>query len=83
VFPLSFVSSAHVPVSTMPGWMQAFANNQPMTQMVNTVRLLTGGPQAQALLGHPVSYYLVPSLLWTAGLVVVFAPLAVWKLKST
>ncbi len=52
VFPLSFVSSAYVPVSTMPGWMQAFANNQPMTQMVNTVRLLTGGPQAQALLGH-------------------------------
>ena len=83
VFPLSFVSSAYVPVSTMPGWMQAFANNQPMTQMVNTVRLLTGGPQAQALLGHPVSYYLVPSLLWTAGLVVVFAPMAVWKLKTT
>ena len=83
VFPLSFVSSAYVPVSTMPGWMQAFANNQPMTQMVNTVRLLTGGPQAQQLLGHPVSYYLVPSLLWTAGLVIVFAPLAVWKLKTT
>ena len=83
VFPLSFVSSAYVPVSTMPGWMQAFANNQPMTQMVNTVRLLTGGPAAQQLLGHPVSYYLVPSLLWTAGLVIVFAPLAVWKLKTT
>ena len=82
VFPLSFVSSAYVPVSTMPGWMQAFANNQPMTQMVNTVRLLTGGPAAQQLLGHSVSYYLVPSLLWTAGLVVVFAPLAVWKLKT-
>jgi ABC-2 type transport system permease protein len=83
VFPLSFVSSAYVPVSTMPGWMQTFANNQPMTQMVNTVRLLTGGPAAQALLGHPVSYYLVPSLLWTAGLVIVFAPIAVWKLKSS
>jgi ABC-2 type transport system permease protein len=83
VFPLSFVSSAYVPVSTMPGWMQAFANNQPMTQMVNTVRVLTGGPAAQQLLGHSVSYYLVPSLLWTAGLVIVFAPLAVWKLKTT
>ena len=45
--------------------------------------LAAGGPQAQALLGHPVSYYLWPSLLWTAGLVVVFAPIAVWKLKST
>jgi ABC-2 type transport system permease protein len=83
VFPLSFVSSAYVPVSTMPGWMQAFANNQPMTWMVNTVRVLTGGPGAEQLLGHSLSYYLVPSLLWTAGLVVVFAPLAVWKLKTT
>src|ERR1700729_3020783 len=83
VFPLSFVSSAYVPVSTMPGWMQAFAMNQPLTQMVNTVRLLTGGPQAEQLLGHSVSYYLVPSLLWTAGLVIVFAPVAAWKLKTT
>jgi ABC transporter DrrB family efflux protein len=83
VFPLSFVSSAYVPVSTMPGWMQGFANNQPMTQMVNTVRLLTGGPQAQALLGHSVSYYLWPSLLWSLGLVLVFAPLSVWKLKKS
>jgi ABC transporter DrrB family efflux protein len=83
VFPLSFVSSAYVPVSTMPGWMQGFANNQPMTQMVNTVRLLTGGPQARALLGHSVSYYLWPSLLWSLGLVLVFAPLAVWKLKKS
>jgi ABC-2 type transport system permease protein len=83
VFPLSFVSSAYVPVSTMPGWMQGFANNQPMTWMVNTVRVLTGGPQAQALLGHPASYYLWPSLLWSLGLVVVFAPLAAWRLKKS
>ena len=83
VFPLSFVSSAYVPVATMPGWMQAFATNQPMTQMVNTVRLLTGGPAAEQLLGHSLSYYLVRSLLWSAGLVVVFAPLAVRKLKRS
>ena len=43
VFPLSFVSSAYVPVSTMPGWMQAFANHQPLTYMSDTVRLLTEG----------------------------------------
>ena len=33
VFPLSFVSSAYVPVATMPGWLQGFAMNQPLTQM--------------------------------------------------
>ncbi len=83
VFPLSFVSSAYVPVSTMPGWMQGFANHQPMTPMCNTVRILTGGPAAEHLLGHSLAYYLVPSLLWTAGIVVIFAPLAVWKLKRS
>jgi len=83
VFPLSFVSSAYVPVATMPGWMQGFATYQPMTQMVDTVRLLTGGPAAERLLGHPVSYYLVPSLWWTAALILVFAPLAAWKLKKS
>jgi ABC transporter DrrB family efflux protein len=83
VFPLSFVSSAYVPVSTMPGWMQGFANNQPLTQMINSVRWLTGGPQAQALLGHSLSHFLVPALLWSLGLVLVFAPLAVWKLKKS
>jgi ABC transporter DrrB family efflux protein len=83
VFPLSFVSSAYVPVATMPGWMQAFARNQPMTLMCNTVRLLVGGPAARHLLGHPVSYYLWPSLAWTAGIVLVFAPLAVWKLRRS
>jgi ABC transporter DrrB family efflux protein len=83
VFPLSFVSSAYVPVATMPGWMQGFANNQPMTLMCNTVRILTGGPAAEQLLGHSLSYYLVPSLLWTAGIIAVFAPLAVWKLKRS
>jgi ABC-2 type transport system permease protein len=83
VFPLSFVSSAYVPVSTMPDWMQGFATYQPMTPMVNTVRILTGGPAAQVLLGHSLSYYLVPALLWTVGLVVVFAPLATWKLKTS
>ncbi|HEX5265484.1 MAG TPA: ABC transporter permease [Acidimicrobiales bacterium] len=83
VFPLSFVSSAYVPVSTMPGWMQPFAVHQPMTQMVNTARLLTGDSAARHLLGHSVAYYLVPSLLWTAGLILVFAPLTVWLLKRS
>jgi len=83
VFPLTFVSSAYVPVSTMPGWMQGFAEHQPMTVMCNTVRILTGGPAAEQLLGHSLSYYLVPSLLWTAGIVVVFAPLAVRRLRRS
>jgi ABC-2 type transport system permease protein len=83
VFPLSFVSSAYVPVSTMPGWMQAFASHQPLTAMCNTVRLLTEGHASELLLGHSLATYLVPSLLWSAGLVVLFAPLTVWRLRRS
>jgi ABC-2 type transport system permease protein len=81
VFPLAFVSSAYVPVSTMPGWMQAFADHQPLTYMSNTVRLLTEGHGAEQLLGHSVGSYLPLSLIWSAGIVVVFAPLTIWRLR--
>src|ERR687895_1305130 len=43
VFPLTFVSSAFVPTNTMPDWLQVFADNQPMTMVVNAVRDLTLG----------------------------------------
>ena len=51
VFPLAFLSSSYVPVATMPGWLQAFAQHQPVTYMVNAVRALTLGPVGRASLG--------------------------------
>jgi ABC transporter DrrB family efflux protein len=69
LFPLTFVSSAFVPIATMPGWMQAFANNQPVTLVINAMRALA--------LGGPVNPALWQSLAWLAGIIVVFAPLAV------
>ncbi|MFI9585788.1 ABC transporter permease [Streptomyces sp. NPDC052236] len=76
VLPLSFASSAYVPVATMPGWLQGFAAHQPVTVMINTIRCLTQGSQAEALLGHSTGYYLLRALLWSAGIIAVFAPLA-------
>jgi ABC-2 type transport system permease protein/oleandomycin transport system permease protein len=69
LFPLTFVSSAFVPISTMPGWLQAFANNQPVTYVVNTMRALA--------IGGPVEANLLKSIAWLAGIFLVFAPLAV------
>ena len=44
LFPLIFASSAFVPVADMPGWLQAFAEHQPVTQVVDAARsLMTGG----------------------------------------
>jgi ABC-2 type transport system permease protein len=81
VFPLTFASSAYVPVETMPGWLQAFAGHQPITVMVDAVRALTQGPGAEALLGHDAGYHVGRSLLWAAAIVTVFAPLAVARFR--
>jgi ABC transporter DrrB family efflux protein len=69
LFPLTFLSSAFVPIPTMPGWLQAFANNQPVTYVINTMRALA--------LGGPVAADLWKSVAWLAGIFIVFLPLAV------
>jgi ABC transporter DrrB family efflux protein len=70
VFPLTFASSAFVPTDTMPSWLRAFAEHQPMTYAINSVRSLilggSGGPD------------LVPTLMWAVGLLVLFFPLGLW-----
>ena len=73
LFPITFLSSAFVPISTMPGWLQAFANNQPVTYVVNTMRALA--------LGGPIEANLWKSIVWLVGIFVVFAPLAVRAYK--
>jgi ABC-2 type transport system permease protein len=62
-----------VPISTMPGWLQAFANNQPVTYVVDTMRALA--------LGGPIASSLWKSLVWLIGILVVFGPLAVRAYK--
>ena len=72
LFPLTFVSSAFVQISSMPTWMQGFANNQPVTLVINAMRgLALGGPL------NPLFPALWESLAWLVGIIVVFAPLAV------
>jgi len=73
LFPLTFLSSAFVPISSMPGWLQAFANNQPMTFIINTMRALA--------LGGPIEANLWKSAAWLAGIFLVFLPLAVRAYK--
>jgi ABC-2 type transport system permease protein len=81
VFPLTFVSSAYVPVDSMPGWLQAVAQHQPITAMVDTVRSLCLGDASTAVMGHSTGHYVVQSLLWSVALVAVFAPIAVARFR--
>jgi ABC transporter DrrB family efflux protein len=73
LFPLTFVSSAFVPIASMPGWLQAFANHQPVTYVVNTMRGLALGEPYSANLASNMWH----SVAWLAGIFIVFVPLAV------
>src|SRR5690606_13791060 len=63
LFPVTFVSSAFVPVETMPSWLQPIAENQPFTRMVDAVRALT--------LGEPAQSHVVATLGWCALIIAI------------
>jgi ABC transporter DrrB family efflux protein len=75
VGPLVFASSAFVPVSSMPGWLQPFANHQPVSVTASAVRAL--------VLGGPTASYVLQSLAWAAGILLVFAPIAVRRYRRS
>ena len=68
VLPLSFGSNTFVNVATMPGWLQAFVKNNPISHLVSCVRGL--------MLGGPIASDLAWTLGWMAALLAVFVPLA-------
>ncbi|MGZ4384184.1 MAG: ABC transporter permease [Gaiellaceae bacterium] len=73
LFPLTFASSAFVPVSTMPGWLQPFAGNQPISKIVDAVRAF--------VLGTPVGSAAWIGASWCVGVLVVFIPLSTWAYR--
>ena len=73
LFPLTFASSAFVDTSFMPGWLQVFANHQPVTVTVDAARDL--------VLGQPVGWGVVGSIAWSLGILAVFGPLAVRRYR--
>ena len=79
ITPLVFLSSAYVPVKSMPAGVRQFSEFQPVSPMVDAVRSLTTGPGGKALLAHSTSYYVGLSLFWAAAIFVVFGLLAVLR----
>ena len=69
LFPLTFASNVFVETDTMPGWVQAFVKVNPITHLTDASRALMHGTSAGSAIGWV--------LLWSAGFVVVFAPLTV------
>jgi ABC transporter DrrB family efflux protein len=82
VFPLTFTSSVFVPTQTMPGWLQPFAANQPVTVATNALRGLILG-QGALPPGRTVAGQVALALVWAAAITAVFAPLAVRAYRRT
>lgn len=73
IFPLTFASSAFVPTDNMPAGLKAFAENQPITQVINAVRAL--------ILGTPIGNAGWLSVMWSLIILAVCVPLAAWLFK--
>jgi ABC-2 type transport system permease protein/oleandomycin transport system permease protein len=73
IFPLTFVSSAFVPVESMPSALQAFAEVNPFTITVNAMRAL--------FLGAPAGNDIWEAVAWSLAIIAVFAFLSVTKYK--
>jgi len=74
LFPLTFASNVFVPLETMPGWVQAFVKVNPLTHLTNVSRGLINGGLEMTDLGWV--------LLWSVGLIVVFAPLTMRRYNA-
>jgi ABC transporter DrrB family efflux protein len=75
VIILVFTSSTLVPVATMPGWLQAFANANPVTVLVDALRSLC--------LGGPTVTPVLEALAWIVGLLLVTVPAAILRYRHT
>jgi ABC-2 type transport system permease protein/oleandomycin transport system permease protein len=81
LFPLTFASSAFVPVQTMPSWLQGFAQHNPVTVLANSLRgLFHVDP---SLTVADTRWALIQSAAWIAGILLVFVPLAVVRYRHT
>lgn len=74
LMPLLFGSNIFVDPSTMPGWLQAWVNVNPVSDLVTAVRGFMNGTEVGA--------ELVTTLVWAAGLVAVFGSLTMWKYRD-
>lgn len=73
IFPLTFASTAFVPAESMTKYLKPFAENQPITQIINAVRDL--------MLGNPVGNTAWIAVAWCVGTLIVTLPLASWLFR--
>jgi ABC transporter DrrB family efflux protein len=83
LFPLTFLSNAFVPITSMPSWLQAFAAYNPVSTVVLATRELFGNPTGIQPDYWPLQHAALYTLISCAVLIAIFATLAVRKYTRT
>ncbi|MFE7188449.1 ABC transporter permease [Kitasatospora sp. NPDC057541] len=83
LFPLTFVSNAFVPVSSMPGWLQGVAYWNPFSATVQACRNLFGNQVGPVDDVWPMQHAELVSVLWSVVITAVFSWLSVRKYRSS
>jgi ABC-type polysaccharide/polyol phosphate export permease len=83
LFPLTFLSNAFVPISSMPGWLQTFAAWNPISAVVLSARELFGNPTGIQPDYWPLQHAELYTLLSCTVLIAIFAPLAVRRYRHS
>jgi ABC transporter DrrB family efflux protein len=81
LFPLTFASSVFVPVSTMPVWLQGFAEHNPVSLIAQSLRgLFEVDP---SLTAADTQAAVIQSMVWIAAILLVFVPLSIARYRRT
>lgn len=81
LFPLTFASSAFVPVETMPSWLQGFAKHNPVSVVADSLRgLFHVNP---SLTTADTRWALIQSAAWILAILLVFVPVSVIRYRHT
>lgn len=73
IFPLTFISSAFVPIHTLPAVLQAFVRNQPLTHVIDAMR--------SWLVGTPIGNSAWLSVVWCVSIIVISIPVTSWMFR--
>lgn len=73
IFPLTFISSAFVPIETLPGPLQVFVRNQPLTHFIDAMRAW--------LVGTPLGNSAWLAIIWGVGIIIVSVPITTWLFR--
>ena len=82
LFPITFISNVFVPQSTLPSWLQPFAEWNPTSTLTASLRQLWGNPNPSTSGSLATTQPILVTILWVIAIIAIFGPLGVRRYRS-